>query len=386
MAISLSTYYLGVDLNYSKSILDKDIRINIFSESLEFQLPTEIKVTGEIDNEQFTWIRDRSTRKGITRQSGDTRSIIQIAKSHQNKVRNNEDVTLPLLSYYGTSRLWKEKKSIIKTSPKSSRYDGYMYSLDAESSSKAFLSKMKTWELGVLQKKIDQTPLTLIKAAVGCFLEGYESIFFDLEADTIMLKDIHEENFHRISHTPWNILSDGYRNVIAMAADVAYRCVTLNPHLKEYATQKTKGVVLIDEIDLHLHPKWQKTIVNSFKKAFPEIQFITTTHSPFIIQSLMNEELFDLQGKILDTDYFRKSIEEISKEEMGIETPRSARFNEMVHVATEYFNLIKAKSNDTTQDEINILKQRLDELQAEFNEDPAFVALLNAERDKANLD
>ena len=71
---------------------------------------------------------------------------------------------------------------------------------------------------------------------------------------------------------------------------------------------------------------------------------------------------------------------------MGIETPRSARFNEMVHVATEYFNLIKAKSNDTTQDEINILKQRLDELQAEFNEDPAFVALLNAERDKANLD
>ena len=119
LAISLSTYYLGVDSNYSKSILDKDIRINIFSESLEFQLPTEIKVTGEIDNEQFTWIRDRSTRKGITRQSGDTRSIIQIAKSHQNKVRNNEDVTLPLLSYYGTSRLWKEKKSIIKTSPKS---------------------------------------------------------------------------------------------------------------------------------------------------------------------------------------------------------------------------------------------------------------------------
>lgn len=53
-------------------------------------------------------------------------------------------------------------------------------------------------------------------------------------------------------------LSDGLRNAVAMVADIAFRCVKLNPHLRDEAALKTQGIVLIDEVDMFLHPAWQQ--------------------------------------------------------------------------------------------------------------------------------
>ena len=80
---------------------------------------------------------------------------------------------------------------------------------------------------------------------------------------------------------PFDFLSDGMRNFVAMMADIAHRCVLLNPQLQDRALTETSGVVLIDELDLHLHPAWQKKVLNSLLTIFPKIQFIITTHSPF---------------------------------------------------------------------------------------------------------
>ena len=95
---------------------------------------------------------------------------------------------------------------------------------------------------------------------------------------------------------PFTNLSDGYRNVIKIVLDIATRMCILNPYLKENALTETPGIVIIDELDLSLHPTWQKRIVNILKTLFPKIQFICATHSPFIIQSLENGELFTLDG------------------------------------------------------------------------------------------
>ncbi|GEM_PF-3154147 len=63
--------------------------------------------------------------------------------------------------------------------------------------------------------------------------------------------------------------------------------------------KKTEGVVLIDELDLHLHPKWQRHVIEDLRTTFPKIQFIFTSHSPFLIQSLRSsEELIMLDGSI----------------------------------------------------------------------------------------
>lgn len=77
-------------------------------------------------------------------------------------------------------------------------------------------------------------------------------------------------------------LSDGERSLVAIGFDIARRLAQLNPS-DPNPTTNGKGVVLIDEIDLHLHPQWQRRIVASLTAAFPSVQFIATTHSPQVI-------------------------------------------------------------------------------------------------------
>lgn len=72
-------------------------------------------------------------------------------------------------------------------------------------------------------------------------------------------------------------LSQGEKTLIALVSDIARRLVILNPSLEN--PLNGYGIVLIDEIDLHLHPKWQQTIVQKLENTFPNIQFILSTHS-----------------------------------------------------------------------------------------------------------
>lgn len=84
-----------------------------------------------------------------------------------------------------------------------------------------------------------------------------------------------------------NQLSEGYRSIIIFICDLLYRIYSKNPH----DIFNTKGVVLVDEIDQHLHLKWQRNIVGKLRKIFPNIQFIFTTHSPTIIQGASEDAI-----------------------------------------------------------------------------------------------
>ena len=90
-------------------------------------------------------------------------------------------------------------------------------------------------------------------------------------------------------------LSDGYKNTLSMIADIAYRMAVLNPWLLDNVLAETPGVVLIDEIDLHLHPLWQQRIIGDLRSIFPKVQFIVSTHAPIVISSVKKENLLVLQ-------------------------------------------------------------------------------------------
>lgn len=118
-------------------------------------------------------------------------------------------------------------------------------------------------------------------------------------------------------------LSGGYKavlSVIADIADIAKRLSMANPDSQNPLEED--AVILIDELDLHLHPKWQKEIVDDLKRTFPNCQFIVSTHSPFVIQSLNAEELFDIktmQYAEEEGSYKGWSIEAIQEHKMGVE-------------------------------------------------------------------
>lgn len=80
-------------------------------------------------------------------------------------------------------------------------------------------------------------------------------------------------------------MSDGYRGTLSLFADIAYRMAMLNPALGERVLE-TPGVVMIDEVDLHLHPRWQARILEDLVRIFPNVQFIVTTHSPVVVASV----------------------------------------------------------------------------------------------------
>ncbi|NJO00766.1 MAG: AAA family ATPase [Bacteroidia bacterium] len=82
-----------------------------------------------------------------------------------------------------------------------------------------------------------------------------------------------------------------------MVADIAFRCAVLNPHFREEAARLTTGIVLVDELDLHLHPSWQKKVVSHLKSTFPKIQFIVTTHSPLILSTVQDRIITIEKGK-----------------------------------------------------------------------------------------
>ena len=87
-------------------------------------------------------------------------------------------------------------------------------------------------------------------------------------------------------------MSDGQRALVGLVADVARRACLLNSEAFGAQTlMETTGVVLIDELDLHLHPRWQRRIIGDLKRIFPKIQFFATTHSPQIIGEARPEEI-----------------------------------------------------------------------------------------------
>ena len=172
-------------------------------------------------------------------------------------------------------------------------------------------------------------------------------------------------------------LSDGERSFLAMICDLGRRLALANPMLDD--PFHGAGVVLIDELELHLHPRWQREVIGKLRTTFPNIQFIATTHSPFVIQALQPGELINLDPAEIG-EYADKSIEDIAETVMGVHMPqKSKRYKEMMEAAESYFRLLR----DSEQNGVALAEaeQRLNELSAPFSDDPAFQALLKFERE-----
>lgn len=96
------------------------------------------------------------------------------------------------------------------------------------------------------------------------------------------------------SELPFTALSDGYRGYIGWIADLLYHVCMGAP--SGAMLRENQGIVLIDEVDLHLHPEWQRTVIPTLARTLPSIQFVLTSHSPLLVGSLWQENVF-----VLDT-------------------------------------------------------------------------------------
>jgi len=352
---------------------------------------TFVVVDGFFGSNPVHWINGRGSRRFYCLSKYDLDGVdddilIDINKEHVNLIkklaeeRTNPNTLFPVIAYYGTGRLWQQLKAKDKkTKGPTSRFDGYQNCLNPATDQKSFFNWFKTQELAALQKQENRHALEAVRQAIVSMIPDAQQVRWDLDWDELMIETLVQGKFQTI---PFSLLSDGFRNMIGMVADIAYRMATLNPQLEADVIKQTEGIVLIDEIDLHLHPKWQKQVVERLLDTFPKVQFVASSHSPFIIQSLYHRDdclLWDLEKNAL-VEVDSKSIEDIAEHQQGVEIPQqSQRFLDMEKAAEEYYTVLK-QIPPASEDEKQRLRQRLDELLLPYSDDPAFQAFLKMER------
>ena len=298
------------------------------------QYPVSVSAIGELDGRELRWSRTLNMPNGRTTMS-DAKEISAISINYQNRLRHGDSrLLLPIISYYGTGRLWAQhKEKVLDVFSVNTRVNGYLDCLDGAANNKLMLRWFQKMALQSLQQQRELPEFTAVKKAMEqCFqrITGYEDVRVQYNLDTLALDVLYTDDQGHPIRIPVDQLSDGYKCTISLIADIAYRMAILNPQLLDKVTEETNGVVLIDEIDLHLHPAWQQRIIGDLLDIFPRVQFIMSTHAPSVIQTVQSDNLIILDsggvtaptGEVYgkDTNTITQSIMGVSDRPEGIKT------------------------------------------------------------------
>lgn len=394
LSIGLGGYLAGIDGITNRNIQMDEVRTASIKQgdatvTTEPQFPCSIRCEGIIHDRHFTWERSVHKKEGRTNRTK-AKDVIQHATQVQQEITQsqNQDIILPIISYQSAGRLFSQKKEKwINPFEKQnlSRFTGYMDCLEAESNIKLFINWLRRMTLIELQKNIKIGELSATKTAIETFMQGLGeegdrvTVTYDFELEEVIVL-VGEQQM------PLRLMSSGYRSVIGMVADLAFRMALLNPQLRENAVQETPGVVLIDELDLHLHPKWQWNIVEDLKRTFPKIQFIATTHAPIIIASCKEGEIIRLAEEatediIVHPSAYGWQVEDILDQVMDSQNRAPSVERKIKEVEKLYAKKMEQRLNKEDQQKLRKLEKELKLLLPE--EDPAVtLAKLNAIENK----
>lgn len=209
----------------------------------------------------------------------------------------------PLFAWYGVDRMQRSQGKSRAHEATKDRWEAYASSLDPALSDAPLLQWLQDEMLGDVVRERQGEPKRFFEKAVMeatvRATPGVANAWYDPVQGSPMVR------FDNGHVAPWTELSDGYHVFIALVADIARRAVMLNEIDGAEAPARVEGVVLIDEIDLHLHPKWQRVALHGLRKAFPRLQLIVSTHSPQVLSSAPNRQVRRLvDGKVLAEGLF----------------------------------------------------------------------------------
>lgn len=265
----------------------------------------------------------------------------QLLRSHE----AGETPSFPVLAYYSTGRGYlqsperrRDFQSIY------SPWDAYVSALHSDSDFKRFfmwfdsMEDQERREMSRLRDFEYKLPaLQAVRKVIEELLVGYKNPKIEMRPLRFVIDKIDSNGLS--SKLRIEQLSDGYRMVLAMIADIASRMAEANPHLLDpNQILQVPGIVLVDEIDQHLHPKWQRTIISSLTRTFPNVQFIVSTHSPLVaLNATEIAQIIRLSAEPLDEnlqldDFRTYNVSQILTSSLfGLPSDRSERWDIPLH-------------------------------------------------------
>ena len=295
VSTALGPYLGAFSHGVGRSIAVSDARYHRTENSLENEQVYPVVIQGGFTDPEITITRELNSSKSRTT-SKDARALSDFAVGLNQQLMDLENVNLPVVASYGCGRLWNAHKNMDRKAVLSaSRGMGYEDATTPASSytqvqqwiTKATFASFQQEQMDIYEGYKIADQIRGIQAAVDCVLEdaGWSKIHYSFSHEELAM------NHKDFGILPVSLLSDGVRAMVSMVADLAWRCSKLNPHLGERAPIETKGIAIIDEVDMHLHPSWQQKVISALQKAFPKVQLIVTTHSPQVLTTVKKESI-----------------------------------------------------------------------------------------------
>ena len=288
--------------------------------------------------------------------------------------RDGDHSLAPLIAYYSTQRLFKDAAQSAKQKfdPLQGRKNGYLQCLTENAIKGTLVDWLKTAEISQTskyRKGIEETDLVLqnVERAIQKTL-----VFFMRDVREEDIKIYAEASFDfelfvqikKAKSLPIGYYSDGFRNIIYLVMDLIWRASQLNPwlDLEEIAAQVV-GAVTIDEIDLHLHPRWQSKAIRILQMLLPKVQFFITTHSPSVVANFEGGSLFVInEGEVVKYGqrFFGREIGAVLRNVLGA----SDRHGPTQDKIDELLRLV-----DDVTEETPLIQQKLEALIAVLGEE-----------------
>lgn len=384
VSAALSSYFSGFsDSNTRFSGLAKeDFRIIKADDTLANENPIQV---------DFEWLGEESSLqlkspKGRTLQDP-LKPIKQLAqKSFKNLFADGKQViALPVFTSFSTSDIHKPRKfgkDIFKKYEHKPSF-GYFECLQGDGFMDYWtlrLLVLKEGETGVLETEGVTNALISTLGPNGCNL-----------ISKVDIRPLKGKVFYTLMDgrlTDTDNLSDGLRRLVNIALDLSFRCMILNKGIYGLdACAKTEGTVLIDEIDLHLHPTLQSVVMKGLQNAFPKVQFIITSHAPMVMTGIS----FESGNKIVKLRYSQTNgYEAIETKLFGmdastiIETELNipSRDTNVQSSLDEIFDLIDEENIEEARVKLNAMKEKFDGTLPELSKAESMITFLTARNDK----
>jgi predicted ATP-binding protein involved in virulence len=248
------------------------------------------------------WTRLQTPRGGVAlaiNLSKEAPGLREYLKGLTAAIEANESRTIPVFAFYDTDRavfdLPERKRNFRR---EFHRFDAYVEALARKTSFKALIEWFYAQENAELRLQreaksfdIRSPALEAVRRAITTVMPEVSEPHIEHPARFVVR---YQPQVGQSEKLALEQLSGGYRIILALVADLALRMSLANPHLADPLSGE--AIILIDEIELHLHPLWQQRVLGDLRRTFPNAQFIVSTHSPQVLTTIEPQHIIRLEA------------------------------------------------------------------------------------------